>query len=120
LEQGFHKTAHGDVSLEVQNNIPKTFPRLENSPGGRKPAILYEAHFDDILADIRNTNPNHPNLQTDYRIALSLYLLGFSRNQVAHKIDETTKLFKQIDDAKFLVDLFITLCRTDEWKCTIP
>jgi hypothetical protein len=50
------------------------------------------------------------------RLSHALYLLGFTRNQVAHRMDKSSKLFNQLADAKDLVDLFLTLCRTDEWK----
>jgi hypothetical protein len=111
LEGGFTNTAFGNISDEMQNVIRPMFPR--QPPHGHStptPADLYEAHFDNMLARVRNGGLNRKD-----RICTALYLLGFTRNQVAHKIDEKTKLFKQLADAKFLVDLFLTLCRTKEW-----
>ena len=78
-------------------------------------AALYEASFDPMLARIRD-----PATSRNDKIYTAIYLLGFTRNQVAHKIDVSSKLFKQLDDAKFLVDLFLTLCRTIEWRSTVP
>jgi hypothetical protein len=110
LEQGYHKTNIGDISKEVATEIPKTFPRKEPA-GGRTPSQLYEANFDPIMKYLRE--PKNPRLA---KIYLALYLLGFTRNQVAHKIDSQSKLFQQLDDAKFLVDLFLALCRTRQWR----
>jgi hypothetical protein len=96
----------------MQNVIRPMFPRQPTAPTTTPtPADLYEMHFDGMLARIRNTA-----LSRSDRIAAALYLLGFTRNQVSHKIDKKSKLFKQLDDAKFLVDLFLTLCRTKEWR----
>jgi hypothetical protein len=96
----------------MQNVIRPMFPR--QPPAGYStptPAQLYETHFDNMLARVQNKA-----LSRRDRICTALYLLGFTRNQVAHKIDEQSKLFKQLKDAKFLVDLFLTLCRTKEWR----
>ena len=112
LEGGFTNTAFGNISDEMQNVIRPMFPR--QPPHGQltpTPAQLYETHFDNILARIRNNA-----LSRKDRICTALYLLGFTRNQVAHKIDKNSKLFQQLADAKFLVDLFLTLCRTKEWR----
>ena len=112
LEGGFANTSFGNISHEIQNVIRLMFPR-QPPPGTSTPtpADLYEAHFDNMLARIRNGT-----LSRKDRICAALYLLGFTRNQVAHKIDKRSKLFKQLDDARFLVDLFLTLCRTKEWR----
>ncbi len=64
-----------------------------------------------MLARVRNNTSSRND-----RICTSLYLLGFNRNQVTHQIDEKSKLFKQLADAKCLVDLFLTLCLPKEWK----
>lgn len=112
LEQGFHNTAYGDISKEIQVEIPKTFPR-KTPVGASTPTStqLYETHFDNMLARVHNSAVTKQD-----RLCTALYLLGFTRNQVAHKIDKGSKLFNQLGDAKKLVDLFIALCRTDEWK----
>lgn len=110
LEQGFHNTALGPISREVQTNIPAIYPRKDNT-GAKTPKQLYEDHFDDLLNVIRDSSRSKFD-----RICHALYLLGFTRNQVAHRLDNSSKLFQQLDDAKFLVDLFLTLCRTDDWK----
>lgn len=110
LEQGYHTTPIGDISREVAIHIPRTYPRKDPA-SVRSPSQLYEANFDPIMAYLRD--PSKPRLD---KIYLALYLLGFTRNQVAHKIDSQSKLFKQLDDAKFLVDLFLALCRTREWR----
>lgn len=112
LEQGFTNTAFGNISDQMQNTIRSLFPR-QPPAGSATPtaADLYELHFDAMLAKIRNP----AELKND-RIYTALYLLGFTRNQVAHKIQHSSKLFGQLADAKYLVDLFIALCRTDEWK----
>lgn len=110
LEQGFHSTALGQLSKEIQTEIPKSFPK-KDSTGAKSPMQLYEDSFDGLLAIIRD-----PAKSRFDRICHALYLLGFTRNQVAHRLDSSSKLFQQLDDAKFLVDLFLTLCRTDEWK----
>jgi hypothetical protein len=112
LEGGFSNTAFGNISHELRTPLLAMFPR--NPPPGHAtptPADLYEAHFDSMLARVRNGA-----LSRKDRICTALYLLGFTRNQVAHKIDKKSKLFKQLADAKFLVDLFLTLCRTKEWR----
>jgi len=114
LEEGFRNTAYGNLSHEMQNVIRPNFPRKHQTdppPPGCLPEDYYEAAFNPLLSQIKDTT----NSRAD-RLAHALYLLGFTRNQVAHRIDSTTKLFKQLDDAKYLVDLFIALCRTDEWK----
>ena len=85
------------------------FPRQDNT-GALTPSQLYENHFDPLLARIRNAA-----LTRKERICAALYLLGFTRNQVAHKVDKGSKLFTQLADAKFMVDLFLALCRTKEW-----
>jgi hypothetical protein len=112
LEGGFSNTAFGNISDEMQNVIRPMFPR-QPPAGSAIPtaAQLYETHFDNMLARIRN-----PALSRKDRLCTALYLLGFTRNQVAHKIDRSSKLFQQLADAKFLVDLFLTLCRTKEWQ----
>lgn len=110
LEQGFQNTAIGAISREISLTIPAVFPRIDNT-GLKKPKQLYEENFDSLLTVIRDTSK--PPFE---RICHSLYLLGFTRNQVAHRLDNSSKLFMQLDDARFLVDLFLTLCRTDEWK----
>jgi hypothetical protein len=111
LEQGFTNTAFGDISHELRTPIYSMFPRQDNTGAGLTPSQLYENHFDAMLARIRNGALS----RTD-RICTALYLLGFTRNQVAHKIDKSSKLFKQVADARFLADLFLTLCRTKEWR----
>jgi hypothetical protein len=108
LEEGLHTTPIGDVSNEVAVEIPKSYSR-KDPLGGRTPSKLYEVHFDAILAEIRD-----PNNKREDRIYLSLYLLGFTRNQIAHKIDISSKLFQQLNDARFLVDPCLTLYRTKE------
>lgn len=111
LEEGFTNTAFGNLSHEMQHVVRPMFPR--QPPHGTAvptPAQLYETHFDAMLARVRDITVNRAD-----RISTALYLLGFTRNQVAHKIDEKSKLFTQLADAKFLVDLFLTLCRTKEW-----
>lgn len=110
LEQGFHNTAFGDISKEVQVEIPKVFPRSDRT-GVKDVKTLYEDSFDGLLAVIRD-----PKKSPAARLSHALYLLGFTRNQVAHRLDKTSKLFSQLADAKDLVDLFLALCRTDEWK----
>jgi hypothetical protein len=105
LEQKFHRTALGDISKEIQIEIPKTFPRTPDAK------TQYETQFDGLLNVIRD--PTRSNFD---RICHALYLLGFTRNQVAHRLDKSTKLFKQLPDARFLVDLFLSLCRVTEWK----
>jgi hypothetical protein len=116
LEQGFHKTAifdatgNGDLSKEIALEIPKTFPKKDLT-NVKDAKTLYEDSFDGLLAVIRD--PTKPQFT---RVTHALYLLGFTRNQVAHRMDKTSKLFNQLADAKFLVDLFIALCRTDAWK----
>lgn len=112
LERGFTNTPFGNISDVMQNVIRPKFPR--QPPQGNStptPAQLYEIHFDNMLARVRNNARSRKD-----RICTALYLLGFTRNQVAHKIDEKSKLFQQLADAKFLVDLFLTLCRTREWR----
>lgn len=110
LEGGFHHTSLGDISRELAIPILAAFPRKD--PTGAKDAkTLYEDHFDPLLAVIRDGTRNPFD-----RICHALYLLGFTRNQVAHRLDKTSKLFGQLADARFLVDLFLTLCRTNEWK----
>ncbi|MFH1300170.1 MAG: hypothetical protein ABIK07_03845 [Planctomycetota bacterium] len=114
LEKGFKNTAYGNLSREMVSVIYPNFRRKHPKNGA--PPILtpedyYEAAFNPLLLRIKDTTKNRAD-----RLAHSLYLLGFTRNQVAHRIDSSTKLFKQLDDAKYLVDLFISLCRTDEWK----
>lgn len=112
LEQGYHRTPIGDISREVAVEIPKptNFPRKDPA-GVKTPSQMYETIFDPIMAYLRD-----PAKHRVAKINLALYLLGFTRNQVAHKIDSTSKLFKQLNDAKFLVDLFLALCRTREWR----
>lgn len=111
LEGGFSNTSFGNISHELRKTQLAMFPR-KCPPGHSTPtsADLYEAHFDNMLARIQNNT-----LDRKDRICTALYLLGFTRNQVAHRIDKNSKLFNQLDDAKFLVDLFLTLCRTKEW-----
>lgn len=112
LEGGFSNTAFGNISHELRTPLLAMFPR--NPPPGHStptPADLYEIHFDNMLTRVRDAT-----LSRKDRICTALYLLGFTRNQVAHKIDQNSKLFTQLADAKFLVDLFLTLCRTKEWK----
>lgn len=114
LEEGFRNTAFGDLSNEMRNVIRVMFPRKHHTdpaPTGCMPEDYYEAAFDPILASIKDTTRSQPD-----RLAHSLYLLGFTRNQVAHRIDSSTRLFQQLNDAKYLVDLFIALCRINEWK----
>jgi hypothetical protein len=110
LEGGFTNTPVGDLSHEMNPTLLAMFPRQQIA-GGPSPAQLYENHFDAMLVRVRDATLTH--LQ---RIGAALYLLGFTRNQVAHKIDKTSKLFQQQNDAKFLVDLFLALCRTKEWR----
>lgn len=113
LEQGFTNTAYGNLSDAMRNAIRLAFPRKDppGPPSGLTPADYYEAAFDPLLVHIKDTSHSR-----DDRLSHALYLLGFTRNQVAHRIDSNTRLFQQLNDAKYLVDLFIALCRVDEWK----
>ena len=112
LEQGFTNTAFGNLSHEMLHVIRPMFPRQPTPPATTPiPAQLYETHFDGMLTRIRDKT-----VGLNDRVGTALYLLGFTRNQVAHKIDKNSKLFQQLNDAKFLVDLFLTLCRTKAWK----
>lgn len=114
LEEGFRNTAYGNLSHEMQHVVRVAFPRkhpTDPAPPGYLPEDYYEAAFGPLLARIKDTNRSRAD-----RLAHALYLLGFTRNQVAHRIDSSTQLFQQLDDAKYLVDLFVALCRVDEWK----
>ena len=105
LLQGFNNTVHGKVSSEL-NRLHGKYDIAQN-----RAIANYEKHFDAILREIRdNTKPRFD------RLCHALYLLGVTRNQVAHRLDKSTKLFKQLDDARYLADLFLALCRVDDWK----
>ncbi len=106
-KQGFNRTAFGDLSDIMNNTIRPMFPRKPIPMA----AQLHENSFDGMLTHIRDTN-----VHINERVAAALYLLAFTRNQAAHRIDTNLKLFQQLDDAKFLVDLFLTLCRTKAWQ----
>jgi hypothetical protein len=110
LLQKFHNTPFGDLSADIDNYHQVTY-QIKMGPIPQQPIVNYENHFDTILSIIRD------NARTDReRIGHALYLLGVTRNQVAHRLDKTTKLFKQLADAKYVCDVFLSLCHIDGWK----
>lgn len=109
LLQKFHNTPFGDLSADIDTFHQTTYQIRNATPN--QAITNYETHFDTILSIIRdNSRPDRE------RIAHALYLLGVTRNQVAHRLDKSTKLFKQLEDAKFVCDVFLSLCHIDGWK----
>jgi hypothetical protein len=51
----------------------------------------------------------------DVRIANAVYLLGATRNQVAHGVDDSIVLFKDPSAAAFTVDVLLSLCHVEGW-----
>ncbi len=105
LLQGFNNTAYGKLTSEI-NSLHGRYDISQE-----RAIANYEKHFDSILQEVRDDTKTIIS-----RLSHALYLLGVTRNQVAHRLGQGTKLFKQLEDARFLVDLFLTLCRTSEWK----
>lgn len=59
---------------------------------------------------------HHPNLGCFRGDIRGLLPCSAARAQVAHRLEKSTKLFKQLDGARYLADLFLTLCRVDDWE----
>lgn len=69
--------------------------------------------FDKAFPTIRNEI--ECGTTWDNRIANAVYLLGATRNQVAHGVDDSMVLFKDPSAAAFTVDVLLTLCHVEGW-----
>lgn len=102
LSQGFKAVRLGDLSKYVQNLHDHEF-KVKNGPS-------YDAHFKTIMSIVRDAS--RPELE---RVGHAVYLLGVTRNQVAHSVDETLILYRDVSAARDVTDLLFALANLDGW-----
>ena len=102
LSQGFKTVGLGDLSKYVQNLHDNIFKVKEGA--------TYNAHFKTIMGIVRDAT--RPRMD---RIGHAVYLLGATRNQVAHSVDQSLILYQDISAAQDVTDLLFALANLDGW-----
>lgn len=102
LSKGFKAVRLGDLSKYVQN--------LHDNVFKVKDGTAYNAHFKTIMGILHA--PVRPELE---RIGHAVYLVGVTRNQVAHSVDKTLILYQDITAAQDVTDLLFAMANLDGW-----
>jgi len=102
LSQGFKAVRLGDLSAYVQNLHDNVFKVKD---GG-----AYNNHFKTIMGVVQDASRSELE-----RVGHAVYLLGATRNQVAHSVDETLILFQDVAAARDVTDLLFALAHLDGW-----
>ena len=102
LSKGFKKGRLGDLSKYVQNLHDNVY-KVKDGP-------RYNAHYKTIMGIVRDRA--RPELE---RVGHAVYLLGVTRNQVAHSVDQTLVLYQDITAAQDVTDLLFAMANLDGW-----
>ena len=102
LSRGFKAVRLGDLSKYVQNLHDNVYKVKEGPP--------YNAHYKTIMGVVRDRA--RPELD---RVGHAVYLLGITRNQVAHSVDQTLILYQDVTAAQDVTDLLFAMANLDGW-----